>query len=142
MKNKTEQVINFRYDTTTSLDLFISMQNIALLKAIVSSITESAANGNSKKKDQTSQIVILDNEERADTLQIESAGEEEKSEAIIENKYTINYAFMLAKLNLTVINDLQGLDSAIFKLKLQNTVSKGDIIYKSLVSEERNETDL
>ena len=152
MENAKEQHITLKFFTPTSIDLIISMQNIALMNAIVSSITDYSNDTETEEEvniaDNREMSVIESSRVRALSVALQKDSDdwnfitegndinvsklalvEDGEEAKIDdNKRIISFVVILSQASLTIINDMQGLDTALLKVISQNTASKGEMI--------------
>mmetsp|Transcript_10115 Transcript_10115/g.22639 ORF Transcript_10115/g.22639 Transcript_10115/m.22639 type:complete len:3425 (-) Transcript_10115:94-10368(-) len=151
------QEIDVNAVTLSHIEVILSMQNIALINAIISSITDSLLEAEARKEDKSEEggaHVLSDNEkwrierlasalDKTDDVDIERSSHPEETNSVIEGSYhragsnvaSIAYAIRvkatIPETILTVVNDLQGLDDALFKLLFKNFVFGGEFDFPS-----------
>lgn len=130
------------------IDLTISMRTMSLLKAIANELSQCLEEGLKKREEKMEPIEILDEEtkqeiealalvlegkadnavipvQRAEDQPGEVAAEAINRDSACLSIVTINVAFPKSKV--TIINDLQGLDEALFRLELDEIITKGAV---------------
>ena len=150
-----EKIIDFSFVTLSAVHLILSMQNYSLLTAILSSNSEALSHRDkeieqpqySEEQELTNEVVkeiqLISSElEKCD---FEPDFEEDEANVLFRgrtstsshlstqssmskfNKRFISLKMTLPEITLVIVNDLQGLDDALFKVNTQSCVLGGDI---------------
>jgi hypothetical protein len=143
--------VELRAAATTALEYSFSMHNAALLSAILCSLSESFALGNDARQNDVHIDELSKNE--ADRIeQLASALERTGSDRFLQHQNSsiaqtddlsshssveplappqvsrkIQVKITMPELRVTVINDLQGLDDALFRVSVTNFVAGGEL---------------
>jgi len=151
MSKTGEEFIDINFVTLSNMNVGFSMQNAALLRTIYSSMDDSLSHRNRAIAEDDNYFGVLsDNEvaqienvasalEEAEDSEIESSSESEPNENIGDvqsisdrSKFDeiivrkVSLKMTLPELSLIVINDLQGLDEALFKVRVCSLVLSSD----------------
>jgi hypothetical protein len=124
--------VDARLATVTAVDLCISMKNIALFNAIISGISDCLTIYQDDEPDIVMTQQDADRIEKLDTL-LEgdrgSIGTISRASSIVDSsskkkapRSTLSSKLTLPQISITIVNDLQGLDDALFRVGVQNVV--------------------
>jgi len=138
-----EQSIDLSIVTLSNIDVVLSMQNILLLNTILSSIKDSLHNNNvndeivfrdlsEKETDEIEKLArALDNDNTENDSGTEGdlslqggyeSGTEKYQANDLSQNHKLSLKITLPEAAITVVNDLQGLDEALFKLIVRSCV--------------------
>ncbi|GKY92337.1 hypothetical protein MPSEU_000204700 [Mayamaea pseudoterrestris] len=154
--NDGKSAMSVRVATAASLDVTISMRNVALFHAILASIDECFQEGmrigDSQQKnegivnaDQTAQIeslakafssepdssVVLDPQSRSD-LQVANIVPR-SNKATSRRAMSMSVKLTISEASLTCINDLQGIDEAIMRVTVRNLTGAAQVKEEQLI---------
>ena len=144
--NSSQHVTDMKFVTLTPIDVTVSMQNIALANAIANSISDSF--GTSDENDEidtefhslsptdAKRISRLDSALIKESDQLIQAASEHKtdisvhsSKEILNKRRVIKLKMTSPEATVTVLNDFQGLDEALFKVVAMNFVLGAEVDY-------------
>jgi hypothetical protein len=138
------QVVDLRIASVTPIEMCVSMKNIALVNAILSGITdcfdstEDILRGDlldhkisQKEAEHIEKLALaLESVDDSDSSSTGSVALSRRSSTLSSSthqessaKYTLSTKLTLPGARMTVVNDLQGLDDALFRVSLQNLVA-------------------
>jgi hypothetical protein len=147
--------LEVRAAALTPLEVVFSMRNAALLSAIMGGLAESFANAdieeastsktplNEKETERIEQLAYaLETTERKDnvldnrTFSMDEASTAlSRSESIAASSTRIEVKLTMPHTRIAIINDLQGLDEALFRFTVMNFVAGGDLNYSNSMEE-------
>ena len=159
LKEERKQEIELKIVALSNIHIIASMQNMALLKAISSSITDSFSEGNSQDQGE-GKLQALSEQETSRLEQLASALEKTESDASIKSQNFGSFQSIMPESSLApdastrdsvqcyqgknlkvratipetifvLINDLQGRDDALFKVLWKNVVLGAEVDYPS-----------
>ena len=139
-KRDEEMTQNFdlRIASVTPIDVYLSMKNVALLNAIISGITDCFDNPPPEKGGDRKELRMTEKDaDRIEKLASALEGDDDTvgtgfsrtsslldhSEVEPPSRSTISGKITLPEMGLTVVNDLQGLDDALFRVAVHNLVA-------------------
>jgi hypothetical protein len=147
--SEVSKSVDVRAAILSRLDLTLSMRNLALMNAIASSLSGCICDDDEKDEDSRVRRVLSSNEtdrveELASTLETEDdecqhgievtplgvESDTVMSKAVVIPDAINSFAFKLttSEVQVTVVNDLQGLDEALLRISTQNFVASGNIM--------------
>jgi hypothetical protein len=149
--------LEVRAAALTPFEVVFSMHNAALLNAIMGGLAESFANEdieeantsqiplNEKETERIEQLAsALESIERKDNVldnrtfsMDEASAAPSRSESMAASSVRIEVKLTMPHTRIAIINDLQGLDEALFRFTVMNFVAAGDLSY----SNSQEETD-
>jgi len=140
-KNLSDQsrVVDVRVASVTSLDICLSMKNVALLGAISSGITDCftdetkndlhppEAEMSQKEAEKIIKLstVLQNDDESIEAFSSRATSFADARETSTSSKLTVSTKLTLPEFKITFVNDLQGLDDALFRVAVQNLVANG-----------------
>jgi vacuolar protein sorting-associated protein 13A/C len=153
------KVVDIRGAAMEHLEVILSMRNIALMNAILASISS-----NLSKEAASSSLGVLDDDEtkRIEKLATELAADRTESSSQSQRLDSLSKApssteelfegdgasttitaiqFTLPQVRFTLINDFQGLDEPLFRLSLYNSVFNGKVRHGVRLKDRSNDYD-
>eukprot|EP00970_Alexandrium_tamarense_P018299 scaffold13326_cov204-Alexandrium_tamarense.AAC.32 len=145
-RNGDADLIELKFATLSPVDLTISMQNMALMQALISSIVGSFGDDRAQDGTFDDDFHALSNAESDRIEQIESSLEKESGHdlpihqhskhpdvsvhldpQLVKPKTKIHVKVTLSETKVTVANDFQGMDEAVFKVTMMHYLLSGEI---------------
>jgi hypothetical protein len=150
--NSSQHVTDMKFVTLTPIDLTVSMQNIALANALANSISDSFGSDeeesdyefHSLSPKDAKRISSLDSALARESDQSTQAASEHvgdisvhSGKEIMKKRRVVKVKMTSPEATITVTNDFQGLDEALFKVVAMNFVLGAEVDYPTGVPSEK-----